>query len=153
MFDERLNGYLKHVCNIVSKIVNSKGQYTVSENDHISKEENLKIFDAFCDKLSSAFKKMPRLSSKTDEIKRGRGEFNNLELEKQCKVLVNFLKIFSCSAESGDLSSFVPNAAHVGVANISNDLDKYDKIELILQSPTGLFEKKIDLKTVQPGEI
>ena len=66
-------------------------------------------------------------------------------------TIYNFLKILKCNAETGDLSSFVPRAAFIGKASTGEDVvNKVDTICIINQSPTGLYEEIIDLKTVQP---
>lgn len=99
------------------------------------------------------YEKAPLIGSKINEIAGDRGRFSELGLEEQVFALIQLNKIMSCNAECGNLSSFVDGASQVGKIFKSGKVSSWESAKLILQSTTGLYEKEIDLKTVQPGEI
>ena len=93
---------------------------------------------------------MPELGSKIDEIKSHEYDFYNLSEKDQVTTLNNFINIFTCGPTTADISSFVPKAGTVGKGKFNDNILKYDSVVLINQSPTGLFEKEINLQTIKP---
>ena len=79
-------------------------------------------------------------------------DFEKLDLKEQCLLLVEFTKILTCGPETANLLAFVPKAGTVGKGKFNDDTYRYSSALLINQSPTGLYEERIDLKTVQPKE-
>ena len=143
--------YLKKVCSVVVKMSADRA-YTISDKDGLSIEENDKLFDAIVNRLTE-FMNMPGFEVKSKDILNSRDNFYGLDIDDQCKAIVTLLNVLSCSANKGDLSSFVPKAQAVGSCYSTNDISGLDSAELIYQSVTGLYEKVINLKTVQPGEV
>ncbi len=149
--DMSFNKYLKAISRIIVKDRELRGKYEIDNTrDAVSKEKNLNALELICDKLS-AFSRMPGLTGKIPEILDNANKFSGLSEKQQIVTIYNFLKILKCNAETGDLSSFVPRAAFIGKASTGEDVvNKVDTICIINQSPTGLYEEIIDLKTVQP---
>lgn len=143
--------YLKKVCSVVVKMSTNKN-YIISDKDELSVDENNKLFNLIVDRLTE-FVDMPGFEVKSKDIQDSRGGFYEISMEKQCKVIATLLGILGCNANKGDLSSFVPRAQVVGSCYSTNDLSNLATVKLIHQSVTGLYEKVIDLKTVQPGEV
>lgn len=143
--------YLKKVCSVVAKMSTDRN-YVVSDKDGLSKESNNKLFDCIVDRLAE-FVNMPGFEVKAKDIQNNRINFDGLDVEEQCKAVSTLLGIIGCNANRGDLSSFVPRAQQVGLCSTSSNLSNMDSVKLIYQSVTGLYEKIIDLKTVQPGEV
>lgn len=143
--------YLKKVCSVVVKM-SADRTYAISDKDGLSIEENNKLFDSIVNRLTE-FMNMPGFEVKSKDILNSRDNFYGLDTDDQCKAIVTLLNVLGCSANKGDLSSFVPKAQVVGSCYSTNDISGLDSARLIYQSVTGLYEKVIDLKTVQPGEV
>ncbi len=74
--------------------------------------------------------------------------FEQLELEEQCEVLVQIIKITSVGAAAyGDLK-LIGEAPKCGVMLMPKKISTLKELVLINQSVTGLFESRIDLLTV-----
>ncbi|MDO4987120.1 MAG: type II CRISPR RNA-guided endonuclease Cas9 [Candidatus Saccharibacteria bacterium] len=143
-------GYIKRIEKAIEKDRELNGKYQLREQyDKITKADNEKLLDVFFDKLE-AYRKMPLLASKIDEIIAHREDFCKLGEKEQVTVLHNFLNIFTCGPTTADLSRFVPKASVLGRCVANDNILKYDSALLIHQSPTGLFKKVVDLKTCKP---
>ena len=139
--------YIKKVEKVFVKDLAMNKKYEIDEEkDKVSKEENSKIFEVYLGKLD-AYKNMPMFGGKIAEIWACEDKFAVLELKEQIYFLHNFLNIFACNPTTADLSAIVPKATVLGRSVFNDNVLKYDSALLILQSPTGLFEKVIDLKT------
>lgn len=142
--------YIKKIEKVFAKDLAMNKKYEIDEEkDKVSKTENLKIFEAFSKKLE-AYKSMPEFGGRIAEIQTRKEKFSSLELKEQIYLLHNFLNVFTCNPTKADLSTIVSGAKAVGTGRINNEVSKCDSALLILQSPTGLFEKVIDLKTCPP---
>ena len=136
--------YLKKVIKYVERAKLAKKDIPITEYDKITQVENLEIYDMYLHKLNNTVYS-ERLSSQINKFKEGRSIFNTLSLEEQCKLLVNALNLFKCSSVASDLS-LIKGAKSAGILVMNNKLDNGLKIRIINQSPTGLFEKSIDLQ-------
>ena len=143
------NGYLKNLIRAFGKIKESKGKYVVDErHDGITVEHNQKMIRVLVKKMQM-LEKMPEFGAKIPSILDSVEHFDDLEINKQIESLLACLKVLGCSPEKGDLSAFVPKANAVGSSRLSNNIDKVKEFKLVNQSVTGLYEKVIDLKTVE----
>lgn len=154
LIDEYTSRYLKLVQKVVAKNKVTKNRYEVSSKDMVSQPENIRAMCKICDKLG-ILSEMPSFKDKVQEIKRyNESKFQSLDLESQCNVLSNIMKVTKCNAETGDISILVPKSSHLGKPTMPEDIvPRYSTIALVHQSPTGLYEEVIDLKTVQPKVI
>lgn len=143
--------YLKKVCSVIAKLQTDK-KYMVSDKDGVSTEKNNELFNSIANRLVG-YMSMPGFEVKARDIEASRTDFSGLNVVDQCKAIVALLNILGCNANKGDLSSFVPRAQIVGSCYSTNDLSNLNTVKLIYQSVTGLYEKIIDLKTVQPGGV
>ena len=142
---------LKNILKLVSKIKQDKN-YLPNEHDGVTKEGNQEMFKLILDKLG-AYREMPEFSNKIPEIQNTYDEFLRLNIQEQGIFISELLKILRCNAEKGNLSLLVNQASVVGLSRVPMSLSEDNEYLFILQSPTGLFERKIDLKTVKPGEV
>ncbi|MDO4967363.1 MAG: type II CRISPR RNA-guided endonuclease Cas9 [Candidatus Saccharibacteria bacterium] len=148
VFDLETSFYIKKIVRVAEKDQITRGKYEINEEkDKVSFLENEKLLNEFLRKLE-AFRKMPELGGKIDEIRAHKADFYRLSLKQQCLTLNNFINVFTCAPTTADLSSFVPKAAGVGKGKFNDDMMKYKTAELINQSVTGLYEKVIDLKRI-----
>lgn len=141
---------LKWALNVAEKDAKTKGTYEIdSAKDEINDRLLQFLFTDLLQKFET-LKQMPELGGKVDIIESHSNDFEKLKLKERCRVISEIVKIFKCNAEKGDLSAFVPKASFVGESRFNDCVTNYEKISLINQSPTGLYEEVIDLKTVQP---
>ena len=143
-------GYLKRVCSVVNKIQDNK-DYIISDKDGLN-DDNSKLF-ALITKRMEVFRGMPELGSSIDRIQESQEKFNALDITDQCKAIVEILKITECNAVQGNVSILLTGVKKLGQCRLSSKISGLDSIKLIHQSVTGLYEKVIDLKTIQPNEV
>ncbi|MCL2550095.1 MAG: type II CRISPR RNA-guided endonuclease Cas9 [Methanimicrococcus sp.] len=119
----------------------------------LTPEENLKTYDVFVEKFSGKYSMIPDgLAVKLTEK---RGLFINLSPEKQAEVLNEVLHGFQCNSTAVNLKRIEEfgGSTAAGVIDLMNNLTKFDSVKLINQSPSGLFEKDIDLKNLKKKTI
>ena len=73
-------------------------------------------------------------------------KFASLSIENQCLALYQILQLTAILGNESDLQ-LIGASTHAGKMLISKKIGT-DEIYLINQSPTGLFETKIDLQTI-----
>lgn len=146
--DHKNNHYLRAVVNCIKKLKVDKN-YKLPSDTIISKEENQKLFKILCEKLK-IFQKFPSLSVTVEKILAGDTRFTELSVEEGCQTINNLLTAFQANTTVADLSSIADGAAHVGKCTISNDLTDHNEVKLILESPSGIYTREIDLKTTSP---
>jgi len=81
-----------------------------------------------------------------DKLDKSKDKFLNLDIEKQCILLCQILQLSSVLGSECDMT-LLGESAHCGKMLISKKIGDED-IYLINQSVTGLYEKKINLRTV-----
>lgn len=146
--------YIKRILRAASKKQQARGHYQIdSDRDGIHYEGNMAIMGMICKKLT-LFNTMPGFGEKADTIRGRLDEFAKLTIDQQSDAIHNIIKILKCNAETGNISSFVPKASFLGKGTMPEDIvPRHTNIFLINQSPTGLYEERIDLKTVQPRTL
>lgn len=84
-----------------------------------------------------------------DKLASGWNSFLQLELKEQCEVLVQIIKLSSIGAAAyANLKHIGEKADKSGVMKFSKNITDVKELVLINQSVTGLFESRIDLRTV-----
>ena len=81
-----------------------------------------------------------------DKFDKSKYKFLNLDIEKQCIIICQILQLSSVLGSECDMT-LLGESAHCGKMLISKKIGDED-IYLINQSVTGLYEKKINLRTV-----
>lgn len=141
---------LRSISNILKKNKSSNDKYIIDEaQDGINDALVNIVFDSLIDKIRR-YREIPSLEAMIDKIILSQERFRQLDLKDKCRALSELLKITSCSAERANLSCFVPAASQAGMISTNNAITNFNSILLINQSPTGLYEERIDLKTVEP---
>ena len=130
----------------VIKFINRKKEnkdIVLNEYDGITEEDAGNLYETFIRKLKdSIYKKRLALQGETLENKRK--EFEALSLEDKCIVLVEILHLFQCQSGAANLK-LIGGPASAGILVMNNNISKCNQISIITQSPTGIFEKEIDL--------
>lgn len=81
-----------------------------------------------------------------EKMDSARDKFASLSIENQCLALYQILQLSAILGNESDLQ-LIGASTHAGKMLISRKIGT-DEIYLINQSPTGLFETKIDLQTI-----
>lgn len=111
----------------------------------ITAEENIKLYNELLNKFTvGIFGRRPNpIGEKMDSA---RDKFASLSIENQCLALYQILQLTAILGNESDLQ-LIGASTHAGKMLISKKIGT-DEIYLINQSPTGLFETKIDLQTI-----
>ena len=117
----------------------------IADKNHngISREKNQKMYEVLLGILSESRYKV-KLSAQVKTLDDGRGRFLELSEEEQCYILNEILKLFQCNSLSADLKK-IGGPDRAGVLVFNSDITKLKGLYLVYQSPTGFFEKKVEL--------
>ena len=118
---------------------------TVHPYDHLTQEDVLQLYDTFLDKMNTVYH--VHLSPEKKTLFEKRDKFLNLSLEEKIMVLSEILHIFQCQASYANLK-LIDGSKEAGVIRINNNITNLKKISIINQSPTGIYQQEIDLKTL-----
>lgn len=138
--------YIKKVTKYIDKCREKKAKLEITENTKITFDENVRIYDELLNKLSNSiyFKKLgPAILN----LEKGREKFIALELNEQCEVICEILKLTQCTSGGANFS-LIGGPAKSGILVLAKDITKLKNIYIINQSPTGLFEERKNLATL-----
>ncbi|MCM1088019.1 MAG: type II CRISPR RNA-guided endonuclease Cas9 [Muribaculaceae bacterium] len=136
---------LKKVTKFVQRYKENKNLQIV-EQDKILAEDLLRLYDTFLDKLQNTLYHS-RLSKQGMTLNEKRDVFTQLNKEEQCIVLYEILHMFQCQSGVADLK-LIGGPGNAGKLLLNNNITKYGQISIINQSPTGIYQQEIDLKTI-----
>lgn len=111
--------------------------------DKITEENLLHLYDTFLDKLKNTIYKK-RLSAQVKTLSEKKENFIKLDMEDKCIVLGEILHLFQCQSGSANLKS-IGGPGNAGILVMNNNITGCNRISIINQSVTGIFEKEIDL--------
>ncbi|RGO25652.1 type II CRISPR RNA-guided endonuclease Cas9 [Dorea sp. OM02-2LB] len=117
---------------------------TISERDNLSEEQLIGLYDTFYHKIKGAIYGV-RLSGQEKTLREKRDTFIGLTKENKCLVLAEILHMFQCQSGSANLK-MIGGPGNAGILVMNNNISKVKQISIIHQSPTGIYEKEIDLK-------
>jgi len=136
---------LKKVGKVTEQLKTNKN-YKINDYDGITEEGLKALYSEFLSKLQKA----PygnRLGTQAETLENGKEKFDKLSLENKCQVLSEILHLFQCNSSAADLSK-LGGPGHGGILVLSNEITKCNKISIIHQSPAGIYEQELDLKTI-----
>lgn len=120
-----------------------KLQATAVKDEVISSNSNMELYDILTDKLmNTVYAQRPNPVG--DKLLHRKEIFCELETEKQCEVLLQVLQLMQVGSTKANLS-LIGESVNVGTMKISKNIKEPEKVNLISQSVTGLYEKKINL--------
>lgn len=119
----------------------------MEEKLKITKEKNLEIYEELYKKMEvGIYSKRPKLDKVKEFVKEGKEKFKGLSIYNQSKQIKNILKIFNTTSDGIDLKNIGAKSDGTGKLLVNKVVTNYYKrVVLINQSPTGLFERRIDL--------
>ena len=137
--------YCKRIFNHTTKSKEAKKMLPAYDYG-IDSEMNLSLYDVLATKYGGSkygifFK---GLSQKLIE---GREIFISLSPEEQSKLLNEILHAFQCNATYVDLRA-INGPAKTGMIQKNSNLATFNSVKIINQSPSGLFEREVDLKQI-----
>lgn len=134
-------GYLKKICKYVLRNTQYKSKdrnmLPIAEEDGITKEENLALYDMFYEKHANAiFKKRP--NPQFALLGDNRSIFENLSVEQQCVVLNEILHLFQHGNVLSNLEA-IGGSKNSGALTINKTLPNDKHVCFMFQSVTGFF--------------
>lgn len=136
---------LKRILKFIQRKKENKNLKLVSA-DKVTEENLLHLYDSFLDKLKNAIYNK-RLSAQIKTLSEKRDNFIKLCIEDKCIVLGEILHLFQCQSGSANLKS-IGGPGNAGILLMNNNITGCNRISIINQSVTGIFEKEIDLLTL-----
>jgi len=141
------DSYAKKICKYIdrNKKANIKSGYLPINSlyDGITKNKNLELYDALLIKQKKTiYKKRP--ASQIKMVETSRDKFISLNIEEQSLVLKEILSLFTCSAASTNFE-LLGGGRQAGILKVSKNITDRAQAYIINQSPTGIFEQKVDL--------
>ncbi len=162
----RRNGYLMHISsktgqrlNVRNAIALCLNQYWMSYikklektegtgyvDDNVTEKRNKELYSILIKKhKNSIFAQRPNAIG--DKLLSGQQRFESLNLLEQATVLMQVLQLTQLSNMVADLR-LIGVSKDVGKMTISKNVSETEEFVLINQSPAGLYESEIDLKTI-----
>ncbi len=127
----------------LERCVAAKRELPLGKAECITAEENIRLYDLFTSKMRGTVYRN-WFASLLVTLEKSREKFVSLSIYDQCVILSEILKAFRCNAEHPCLKKIDgPGAA--GITLLSKNLKNCKQAYIIHQSPTGLFETKVDL--------
>ena len=133
---------LKKIMNYMTRKKENKNA-KLNERDGLKEDILLQLYNTFVDKVQNSIYKV-RLLAQAKTLLAGKEKFQNLCKEDQCFVLSEILHLFQCQSGAANLK-LIGRPAKAGILVMNNDITKCEKISIIYQSITGIFEKEMDL--------
>ncbi|MEQ3508920.1 type II CRISPR RNA-guided endonuclease Cas9, partial [Enterococcus cecorum] len=141
------NKYIEEL-KAVSSFVRKK---SINKNHRLSKFEIDKLgdlnemYDVIINKVNASIYQV--LSKKYSELVGFRENFVKLDEEEKCKIIYELLHLFQCNVVYPDLQ-LIGGVSKFGRLSITKGLKEYDKMSIIHQSPSGIFEHEIELTSL-----
>ncbi len=137
--------YLKKLEMLVEKYKKYPSYQYNAENDKVTAEENVRLYELYVQKLSNTVY-MHRPNNPLETLKKGKEKFIALPMAEQVKALLNIHAVF-CRVSSGcDLSAVGGTARAAATVSFSNTVSNWKKnykdVRLIDMSASGLWEKQ-----------
>lgn len=138
--------YLKKIENYVKRNIerkDKKNNLNITDFEGITKEDNLRIYDILLEKhKNKIYSNRPGNQIKC--LMKGRNIFEELTVEEQCLQISEIFYLFQCKPISANLT-YIKGSGKSGIMTIGKDISNFNSAKLINQSPTGLFQREIDL--------
>lgn len=118
----------------------------LSEKDDLCQGSLSKLYNEFLNKIENTVYHV-RLSAQQKTLTENKDIFLKLSNEDKCIVLSEILHMFQCQSGAANLK-LLHGPANAGILVLNSVISKCGQISVIHQSPTGIYEQEIDLKTI-----
>ncbi len=115
----------------------------LTKQDNITEKELLELYDVFTEKLNHSVYAVC-LGTQGKTLVQKKPAFVALPVEEKCIVLSEILHLFQCQSGSANLK-LIGGPASAGILYLNSNISDAGEILIINQSPSGIFEKRIDL--------
>lgn len=144
IISDELYSYCKKIDKFIDECKSTKTEKK-AEDFGIILEKNIELYDVLTNKLDGLYGKAPSIPAQKETLLNFRDKFISVDVSTQSKVLSSILNMFKCNSGGMDLK-LLGGPGLAGRIRISKKIQLKQKIELINESPSGLFESKhIDL--------
>lgn len=141
--EDKLMQYLKPISKYMQTRRRLKKQDILPNEKEITKENNLCLYDALLDKLSSDIYAGLSVAGQAPFLRKHRDDFIALDLKAQCETLMQVLNLMQCNAKLADLTA-LNGVKYAGKILTSKNITGLSA-KIIYQSPTGYYRKVINL--------
>lgn len=141
--DDKFMQYLKPISKYMQTRCRLKKQDILPNEKEITKENNLCLYDALLDKLSSDIYAGLSVAGQAPFLRKHRDDFIALDLKAQCETLMQVLNLMQCNAKLADLTA-LNGVKYAGKILTSKNITGLSA-KIIYQSPTGYYRKAINL--------
>ena len=104
------------------------------------------MYDTFLEKLSNTVY-AKRLQAQAKTLTEKKNTFLALAKEEKCIVLNEILHMFQCQSGSANLK-LIGGPGSAGILVLNSDITKCQNICIVNQSPAGIYEQILDMKTI-----
>ena len=88
-----------------------------------------------------------KLGAQAKTLTEKREKFKELCIEEKCIVLYEILHFFQCQSVTADLK-LIGGSGRAGILYLNKNITDCSRIEMIHQSPTGIYEQAVDLNAL-----
>ena len=133
---------LKKIIKFVQRRQENKN-LKLTDSDALTDDMLDELYDVFLDKIKNTVYKI-RLSAQIKTLVDKKKTFLSLCKEDKSMVLLEILHMFQCQSNTANLK-LIGGPGDAGSIKISKNISKNNKIIIINQSSTGIYEQEIDL--------
>lgn len=118
----------------------------IYDSDQLTEENLCHLYDTFLEKLSNTVY-AKRLQAQAKTLTEKKNTFLALAKEEKCIVLNEILHMFQCQSGSANLK-LIGGPGSAGILVLNSDITKCQNICIVNQSPAGIYEQILDMKTI-----
>ena len=145
LLEEKSARILKKIIKFIERRKKDKSIQLVP-SDKLESKDLIFLYEQFVDKCSNSIYGS-FLEGVGKSLINKKNIFLEMKEEDKCLLLYEILHIFQCNRINGNLKN-INETGSAGLLRINKNISNCEKITIINQSPTGLFEQEIDLKRV-----
>lgn len=141
------NAYIKGIAKYLERCRISRKTLAITPFDGITSQDNIALYQLLVEKLHvKQYAVVYR--APLEALEKDFENFKALAANEQCEVLSQILNLFKCTSAEMNLEK-LGGAKRIGTIKLTKNLkDKYN-LKLLHQSATGVFEREVDLMTVE----
>lgn len=130
---------------ILDKAFTKKNNFYMENK--ITTEQNIELYNELIRRYSTGILSK-RKNNIIPKLKDGLENFISLEKDKQVKLLLDIFEFLRVGTNGLSLEQIGVKGNNIGRMMISKNISNFTTFQLINQSVTGVYEKRIDLLTV-----
>ena len=136
---------LKKIVQYVERKKQNK-ELKIYDSDHLEEKKVMMLYETFLNKLiNTVYAK--KLGAQAKTLTEKREKFKELCIEEKCIVLYEVLHFFQCQSAAADLK-LIGGSGRAGILCLNKNITDCSRIEMIHQSPTGIYEQTVDLNAL-----